>query len=391
MNMFLKVAKEEVIDGLQTAAAIIPPRTGAAYLRSIWLKVEGGRLGILSTDSSIEFIGSYQADINEDGLVGIQGKAFVELLRKLPNGEFSLKSAEGSSTLVLEQGRRKYKLPTQESSWFQKFSEFPESGAVLWSADFFQEIIEHISFCISDDESSEGISCLCLKPKEEGKIEACGLNGHQFALQSFVNDELHAILPEGGVLIQKKYLSELKKWLSSKSDIEVSIEEKRIFLRSADKRESMSLPLSSFSFPDYTNFLGKIYSEGTSNLNIERSEVVDALGRLLIFNTDNNRCTYFDLQSVESNGGLVLSCTGQDTGSATEVLDMTYDGDISKIAFPTRNLIDIFGHYQSEKINMIFTGTEGCCGIKGDNDADYVVIIMPMKIVEETFYNEEEV
>jgi DNA polymerase-3 subunit beta len=35
------------------------------------------------------------------------------------------------------------------------------------------------------------------------------------------------------------------------------------------------------------------------------------------------------------------------------------------------------------------TGTEGPCGIRGDDDPDYLVIIMPMKIVEETFYNEE--
>ncbi|SHN70794.1 DNA polymerase III subunit beta [Desulfovibrio litoralis] len=385
--MILNVEKEEIIEGLQTAAAIIPPKTGAAYLRSIWLKVENNKLGILSTDSSIEFIGNYSANISEEGLIGVQGKAFVELLKKLPNGTLSFKAKGENSVLIIEQGRKKYKLPTQESSWFQNFSEFYEENAVEWSADFLQELIDRISFCISDDESSEGVSCFLLKPKGEGKIEACGLNGHQFALQSFLNDALHDILPANGILIQKKYLNELKKWLANKSDIQVSILEKRIFLRSMDKKESMSLPLADFSFPDYTNFLGRIYATDISNLIINRPEVIDALGRLSIFNNENNRCTYFDL----TNSDLVLSCTGQDVGSATEMLDMQYQGDIKKIAFPTRNLIDIFGHFNSEKLTMIFTGTEGCCGIKGENDQDYVVIIMPMKIVEETFYNEEEV
>ncbi|MCG8529495.1 MAG: DNA polymerase III subunit beta, partial [Desulfovibrionales bacterium] len=39
--MYLKVFKEDVIDGLLKAANIIPAKTGAAYLRSIWLKAEG--------------------------------------------------------------------------------------------------------------------------------------------------------------------------------------------------------------------------------------------------------------------------------------------------------------------------------------------------------------
>ena len=42
--MYLTVKKEHIIEGLQKAAAIIPSKAGAAYLRSIWLKAEGDRL-----------------------------------------------------------------------------------------------------------------------------------------------------------------------------------------------------------------------------------------------------------------------------------------------------------------------------------------------------------
>ena len=42
--MKLSVNKEQIIEGLQKAAAIIPAKAGAAYLRSIWLKAEKGSL-----------------------------------------------------------------------------------------------------------------------------------------------------------------------------------------------------------------------------------------------------------------------------------------------------------------------------------------------------------
>jgi len=104
--MYLKVYKEEVIEGLQRAANIIPQRTGAAYLRSIWLKAENNRLELLSTDSNIEFRGSYTAEVTEPGLVGVQGRSFVELLRRLPAGQISLKVDDSAPVLQIEQGRR---------------------------------------------------------------------------------------------------------------------------------------------------------------------------------------------------------------------------------------------------------------------------------------------
>ena len=40
---------------------------------------------------------------------------------------------------------------------------------------------------------------------------------------------------------------------------------------------------------------------------------------------------------------------------------------------------------------MMLTGSEGPCGIRGADDADYTVIIMPMKVSETTYYSEEDV
>ena len=70
---------------------------------------------------------------------------------------------------------------------------------------------------------------------------------------------------------------------------------------------------------------------------------------------------------------------------------MIYRGDISRIAFPTRNLMDVLGHFSSPSVDMILTGAEGPCGIRGSEDNEYTVIIMPMKISESTYYSEEDV
>jgi DNA polymerase-3 subunit beta len=383
--MYLKIYSQDVIDGLQKAANIIPQRTGAAYLRTIWLKAENGHLELLATDSNLEFRGSYPAEILEPGLTGVQGRSFVELLRRLPPGHISLKVDAAASVLLIEQGRRKYKLTVHDSSWFQNFSDFPEKGAVIWSGDYLQELIEKIFYCLGD-EATDALSCLILKPAEDGFIEAAGMNGHQFSLLRFAHDDLRSLLPPGGILIQKKYLGELKKWLGTE-EISLNLGEKRLFLRTEKKRESLSLPLSSYQYPDYSAFLGRVRGDSVYPLVLDRKDAQDALLRIAIFNSESNKCAYFDFSANE----IVLSATGQEVGSASESLDVEYTGSISRIAFPTNHLLTIFDHFSSARLTLALTGTEGPCGITGEEDPSYLVIIMPMKILDDTLYQEEQV
>ena len=385
--MIITVKKEQIIDGLQKAASIIPTKAGAAYLRSIWLQATGtgekGDLTIMATDVNIEFTGNYPASVEKEGQAGVNGRAFVELLRRLPGGDIQLRLDSESNTLLVEQGRRSYKLPAADPVWFQPLPPFPEEGAVLWAGDFFQDIIDRVSFCISDDDSTEALSCLCLKSVETGKVDACGLNGHQFAMVRFLNDELAAKLPEEGLLIQKKYVNELRKWLGT-DEVMLNISERRFHLRSGNGSETLSLPRSSFIYPDHLSFLARLEAPDASKLKLGRKECQEALDRLHIFNNESDRCTYFQFSPSE----VTLSAQGQETGSATEHLDVTFSGDLDRIAFPTRNLIDILGHFQSQQLTFTLTGAEGPCGIGGTEDPDYTVLIMPMKIAETSYYEE---
>jgi len=382
--MDIRLNKEEILSGIQKAAGIIPQKTGAAYLRTIWLEAESDRLKVMSTDSKLEFSGSYPATVQTDGLIGVQGRSFFELFRKLPPGEISLVADPENETLLLKQGRRKYKLPTYDAQWFQRFSAFPEDKAVVWSGAFLKGLIERISFCIADDDT-DNMNFMKIAPRQEpGHIETCGLNGHQFAMQRFENQDIYDLLGENGILVAKPYLQELKKWLTGE-ELFFTVDEKRLFFTNKDKNEHFSLPIHFDVFPKYQVFLS-YFEEETSQMSVDKAELLDSLERISIFNTETQRCTYF----VFDNGELVLYSQGQDVGEATESLSVEYHGQLDKIAFPTRNLIEIMTHFKSDQLRFEFTHADGPCKITGNDDGEYMVIIMPIKIQEETYYEVEE-
>ena len=344
--MHIKINKEHIVESLQKSAAIIPAKSGTAFLRSVWLQAEGNTLSIMSTDANVEFTGTYEVEIIKSGLVGVNGQVFVDLIRRLPSGILDIMLDAESTNLHIKQDRRIYKLPISPSDWFQSFSKFPTENAIIWSGDFLGDILEKITYCINDGNNMDAMSCLYMKPIENGNIEVCGLNGHQFAMEKFNNEDLSRYLPSEGILIQKQYINDIKKWLVD-DEIEINFSDKRMFIRTLDSREMISFPKTVLEYPDYSTFLSKIYEKEVNTLIFDKEEAIDALNRIIIFNTGNERCTYFKLSEKEA----ILTAQGQEIGSASESIDVEYKGAIENIAFPTQNLIDVLNHFSSKKLN----------------------------------------
>lgn len=174
----------------------------------------------------------------------------------------------------------------------------------------------------------------------------------------------------------------LKKWLGE-DEIYFNFTERRFHIKNKDGSEHISVPRTLAAYPDYKLFINKLNAEDASKLTVNKKETMEALDRILIFNNDNDRCTYFNLSANTA----VLSAQAQETGSASEELDLTYDGKIEQIAFPTKHLIELLGHFQSADLEWTLTTAEGPCGITGSEDPEYMVLIMPMKIAQTSYYD----
>jgi len=385
--MYLRIFKEDIIDGVMKATSVISQKAGAAYLRTLWLKTGDDKLRILSTDSNMEFIGKYNANVLESGLVGVEGKKFNDLARKLKPGEIILKSDQNKNTLFIQQDKRKYKIPTTEESWFPELTPFPEQNLVLWSGELMKEIIDKISFSISDDDTMGSMTCMKVSRgnKAGNEVEFCGFNVENMGLYTIRDEDIFNLVPEEGMLIPKKYVVELRKWLSS-AEIELSISGERFFIRKQDLSESISFPLSFEEFTDYRQILNSFSNELNSSLVVNKRELMDALDRILIFCTEFNKSAIFELKEDE----VIIDSTAVETGEANEVLGCRYNGDIKELVFNIKSLLDILAHFSSEEISMNLSGKVRPCMITGEDDPNYFVVTMPVEIQEETYYTEEE-
>ncbi|WP_028573744.1 DNA polymerase III subunit beta [Desulfonatronovibrio hydrogenovorans] len=383
--MYLRVFKEDIFEGVMKASSIVSQKTGASYLRTVWLKAEEETLSIMSTDSNMEFTGVYKASVLENGIVGVGGKKFNELIKKLKPGEIIFKADMEQNVLIIQQEKRRYKVPTTDSSWFPEMESFPGENNVLWSGEIIKEIIEKSFFCISDDDTMGGMTCLKMVPVSGDQVENCGFNGHNMSLYTFRNDSVYEILPAQGLLIPKKYLVELRKWLIL-GEVELSVSPERFFIRTEDMKECISLPLSFDDYPDYHEIIDKYKDSLSSVLKINRVELMESLERILIFSTELNKSALFRLSPEE----VEMVSTAVEAGEANEVLNCSFQGDLEEIVFNVKSLLEILGHFNSKEVELHFSGQVGPCKVIGLDDPDYFVVTMPVEIEEDTYYTEEE-
>lgn len=382
--MDVKVSRDHITGILQKAGNITPARAAMASLRAIWLQAEGATLTCISTDASVEYVGSCAATVATSGIVGVDGKNLVELVCKLPAGEIHLRLDDASGNLLVEQGRRKYKLPTVGAEWFAQPRPFPEQP-VLVAGDVIQEILERVRFCISTEVASEAIGCLMLRRAGQS-IEAVGLNGSNMAMLSVHNADLCAMIPEAGMLIAEKHLNFIKKTLPN-DEVEVATCGKFLHFRHGQGAESFSVPLSTYVMPSLDLVIERATKQSVPVLHVQRTDLEEALARTAIFNTVTDRAVKFLIEPTH----MTITPNGTEAGEASEVIDATYEGSNVTISFPSLKLREILGHFASQTVHMRMHEPESPCCITGDDDPDYMTIIMPMKVVTTVYYSENEV
>lgn len=380
--MKFTIEKSLLLPAALKACSLVPASSGVVALRNVWLCAENEALSLMSTDSQVEFTGSVSAVIDSDGLVGVPGKNFGELVKRLPDGPIKFELDKENKFLVVKSGRSSYKLAVVHKNWFQPLSPFPDGKTAGFEGEELSRLIERVSFAIGGDNSeNEVFSNLCIRPLPDGRVQFCGLNGHTCAIATLPEgNSLHSRLSGSDILIQKKFLPHIRRMV--KGEAEIAITDKRIFFRADGV---LSVPLSSESYPDCDIFLDKFKEEGVSRMIVNRDAMLRALDRVSFLGGGITLGAVFAFSPEE----LVITASG-DTGAIEEVVPVEFTGGLESVPFAVNSFNDCCSHVEGENLEMQFCGRELPCSIVGVDTSDYIVVTMPFRMAETVYYTEDD-
>lgn len=372
-GMKLTIERAALLKGLGHVQSVVERRNTIPILSNVKMEARDGRLTMNATDMDLEIVDGVEAEVIASGATTAPAHTLYDIARKLPDGSQVELESSDNGNMTLRSGRSRFILSCLPCEDFPVMSGGDLPHAFQIAAGDLCSLINRTRFAISTEETRYYLNGIYLHAAKRDGIDvlrAVATDGHRLA-------SVEAPLPEGaadmpGVIVPRKTVAELYKLIEGISDdVEINLSESKI--RFSFGNATLTSKLIDGTFPDYERV---IPSGNDKEWDIDRKLFAEAVDRVSAISIEKSRAIKLCL----SRGALVLSASSQDSGSATEELEVGYDGDTIEIGFNARYLLEIIQQIEGDNARFIMADAASPAILCDAGDAGALYVLMPMRI-----------
>jgi len=371
--MKITLERAALLKSLGHVQGVVERRNTIPILANVLISAGKQNVSFIATDMEVEINESAPAQVAKPGSVTAPAHTLYEIVRKLPDGAQVELSAASGAQLALASGRSRFRLGCLPVEDFPKMPEGDFEHEFQIAAEDLRSLIDRTRFAISVEETRYYLNGVYLHSAKSGKVDvlrAVATDGHRLA-------RVEIAAPEGarnasGVIVPRKTVNEVRKLVDETSaPIGISMSENKI--RFSFDGVVISSKLIDGNFPEYERV---IPAGNDKYFEVNAREVFAAVDRVATISTEKSRAVKFSL----SNGLMTLSANAPNAGSATEEIEVSYDGPPFEIGFNARYLLDILQQIESDGVRFSFSDTASPAIIQDVADASALYVLMPMRV-----------
>ena len=372
--MKVTIERAELLKSLGHVHRVVERRNTIPILANVLVRAEKSALSLKATDLDLEVIESIAAEVAPAGSTTVPAHMFYEIVRKLPEGsQVVLESSSDRAVLAVRAGRSRFSLQTLPESDFPDLAAGDMTHKFMLAGADLKRLIDKTQFAISTEETRYYLNGIYLHVAGSGKsqtLRAVATDGHRLAQTDLPVPAGAAGMP--GVIVPRKTVTEVQRLIED-SGAEVGIELSSAKIRFSIGDVVLTSKLIDGTFPDYARV---IPSGNDKELVVDKKEFEAAVDRVSTVSSERGRAVKLSL----SSGKLILSVTNPDSGSATEEIEVDYDGDPIDIGFNSRYLLDIAAQLDGE-VAVLRLADPGSPTLIEDKDAKgSLYVLMPMRV-----------
>ncbi len=349
-------------------------KTNLSITSDILIHAQVTTLSITANDLETVFQGTYDAHVESEGVLSIHSRKFYEIIKEYPEND----------VLVNEVENRWVEIGTGDSlfhivsSDFENFPETPAISDILFveiNAASLKKMVDVATVIGSSSEEKRVYVLGALLEKIENE------DGQLLRIVSTDSRRLHCfeapyegefVMPDGRVLIPKKGLYELGKFISSGDEpLKIGIKDNHFIVQK--ENESIMIKLLEGQYPDYQPVLN--YSELVP-IEMDKTRLSTVLRRVSILTSEEYKSVLFSFYNDE----LLLTITNPEIGESKEKVAIGYKGEEIKSAFNPRYFVDALSVIDNENIRLYIKDSRSPCIIKPFDDDKLICVIMAMHI-----------
>jgi DNA polymerase-3 subunit beta len=373
--MKIRIARDELLTGLQRVQGIVEKRNTMPVLSNILLETKQDGIELVATDLEIGVRGHYKADVSQPGSVSLSARKLYELLKEVADGEITLATQE-NNWVQIQAGRSQFKIVGMAASEFPALPTIEREGRVALPGSGLAALIRKTLFAVGDNDARYILNGLLITLHSSDKkvtMKLVGTDGHRLAVAESELADAGTDLPkEVKAIIPRKAAQEIRRLLEEEEGEPllgftknlVTFQKSGLFLTSR---------VMEGTYPNYQQVIPK---DSTKKAVIERTALESALRRVAVLSKDKTNAVKVILQ----NGVITLHTSNPDVGEATEDLPAQYRGESLTTGFNARYLLDALAVMDGDSVNLEISSPLSPCVLRSDGDPGFLCVVMPMKI-----------
>ncbi len=372
--MKFTINKNAIVDVLSKVQGLTGRRSNLAITENVLIKSENSGISITATDLETGFEGFYPADIEKEGVLAVSAKKLYEIVKEYPKQSILINEIE-NRWIEIGEDKVQYHIVGMNPEDFPDTPYIDE--VVFFSIETLalKKIIEKaVIISGAGDEKRAHINGAFLERIHDEKsaiLRIVSTDGSRLSTVDYSYKEKSELPAGESILIPKKGLNEVAKFLDMEGTVQIGIKESNFIVKK--EKETIIIRLLEGDFPKYENIIVK----SESNLiKLDKKEFGRMLKRMTILSSDNYKGAVFTFE--ENN--LMITATNPDIGESKEEMEIQFSGERIEAAFNPKYFIDTLNVIEDEHIIVSIIDSEKPCVIEGDSDKSFISVIMPMRI-----------
>lgn len=363
--MKLICSKTNLLNGVQIVSKAVPNKTTMSILECILLDATKGVITLTANDMELGIETTIEGEIVEKGIIALDAKILLEIVRKLPDNDITIQTDENYKTTITCE-KAKFNIIGKSGEDFSYLPVIERNESISVSHFTLKEVVRQTIFSISDNDNNKLMSGELFDIKGS-KLKVVSLDGHRISIRKI---DLKEEYTQRKVVVPGKTLNEISKILSGDTDKYVNI----FFTTNHIVFEfDNTVVVSRLIEGEYFRIEQMLSSDYETKVTINKKELLSCIDRATLLVKEGDKkpiiINITDMaMELKINSAL---------GSMNEDIDIQKEGKDMMIGFNPKFLIDALRVIDDEQVNLYMVNPKAPCLIK-DEEEKYIYLILPV-------------
>lgn len=363
--MKLVCKKSNLLNGVQIVSKAVPSKTTMQILECILIDASKGFIILTANDMELGIETKIEGDIVEKGIIAIDAKILLEIVRKLPDNEITIESDENYNVLITCE-KSKFNISGKSGEDFSYLPNIEKEEPVIVSQFTLKEIIRQTLFSIADNDNNKLMTGELFEINDM-IMKVVSLDGHRISIRKI---ELKNSYEHKKVVVPGKTLNEITKILSGDADKDVCIyfTDKHVVFEFDE-----TVVVSRLIEGEYFKIDQMLSTDYETKFKINKKEFFNCIDRATLLVKEGDKKPI--ILTIKDTS-LVLKIQSS-LGKMNEDIEIFKQGKDIMIGFNPKFLIDALRVIDDEEVEIYMVNPKAPCIIKDINES-YIYLILPV-------------